>query len=114
MDAAHQFGIVHRDLKPANILLQIGDSSLHADKPANESADLAAACRLQAAIPKITDFGLAKRLDDPSGQTQSGSILGTPSYMAPEQPRPWRAATRSAPWRPRRALRNGGFLCTRR
>jgi tetratricopeptide (TPR) repeat protein/tRNA A-37 threonylcarbamoyl transferase component Bud32 len=60
MAYAHQRDIVHRDLKPANVLL--GDDG----------------------APKITDFGLAKRLDV-SVHTQSGAVMGTPSYMAPEQ-----------------------------
>src|SRR6185436_641408 len=57
---AHQRNVLHRDLKPANVLL---------------AAD---------GTPKITDFGLAKQLDE-QGRTQTGAILGTPSYMAPEQ-----------------------------
>jgi serine/threonine-protein kinase len=67
MHLAHCRNLVHRDLKPANVLL--GD----ADAPIG-------ACR-----PKVTDFGLARQLDADSGQTQVGVVLGTPSYMAPEQ-----------------------------
>jgi serine/threonine-protein kinase len=59
--AVHQKGVVHRDLKPGNVLL---------------AAD---------GTPKITDFGLAKHLGEEQGQTASGAVLGTPSYMAPEQ-----------------------------
>jgi WD40 repeat protein/serine/threonine protein kinase len=81
MHSAHQKGIIHRDLKPGNVLL--AGATEHASNPDSLHAEIEAAFRLYG-IPKITDFGLAKHLDTQS-QTRTGAILGTPSYMAPEQ-----------------------------
>jgi eukaryotic-like serine/threonine-protein kinase len=89
---AHEAGIVHRDLKPGNIL--VVDFGFRAsDSPTeqspggstNKSGVSATPRSAQAAVVKISDFGLAKYLDSDDTRTRSGAILGTPSYMAPEQ-----------------------------
>jgi serine/threonine protein kinase len=59
---AHTHGIIHRDLKPANIMI---------DRATNR--------------PVVLDFGIARRLDEPAGLTRAGVVIGTPSYMPPEQ-----------------------------
>jgi len=86
IEAAHQRGVIHRDLKPANVLLAL-DSQ--AQMPAADSKDFTNLATvhmpLATAIPKITDFGLAKQLGSGSDLSRSGAVLGTPSYMSPEQ-----------------------------
>ncbi len=67
--AAHQAGVIHRDLKPANVLL--------AEGPSDRTFG----------IPKISDFGLAKRVQVDTSLTRTGVVMGTPGYMAPEQAR---------------------------
>lgn len=79
MAYAHQCGIIHRDLKPANILLGAKE------KDRGQAESFSSFVLDSSYVPKITDFGLAKRLDSDGTGMHSEEVLGTPSYMAPEQ-----------------------------
>jgi serine/threonine protein kinase/tetratricopeptide (TPR) repeat protein len=100
---AHEKGIIHRDLKPANVLLQCDATrrddadgrQRQGDKETGRQGEAmanpvswslpASLSSSRSCTPKITDFGLAKFLDAETLQTASGTAMGTPSYMAPEQ-----------------------------
>jgi len=84
MQVVHAHGIVHRDLKPSNILF---DSPEIGAQAVSGETDRGSGDWPRGATPKISDFGLARRFDDAGGLTLSGEILGSPSYMAPEQAR---------------------------
>ena len=94
MHYAHGQGVVHRDLKPANILLHQSETTKHTkhtkqrDKEVDLEEPLPGSFSCVSCVswfPKITDFGLAKPLDQEPGHTPSEAVVGTPRYMAPER-----------------------------
>ena len=85
---AHTLGIIHRDIKPANILLARQpqtSASVTVEKRDSHKRSSHADFNPSDYAPKVADFGIAKRLNIESGHTREGYVIGTPTYMAPEQ-----------------------------
>jgi formylglycine-generating enzyme required for sulfatase activity len=83
---AHTQGVIHRDLKPANVLLdtrhETRDTRTDPSALVSHVSCLVSGVRV---IPKVADFGLAKRVGNDTWQSVDGQLIGTPAYMAPEQ-----------------------------
>jgi len=83
VEHAHQRGIYHRDLKPSNVMLDPPAKSTSVD--ANPGTAVRRTPHALPFVPKLTDFGLAKILENEGGETAVGAVLGTAAYMSPEQ-----------------------------